>query len=372
MRHVDFIMTAIRLENISHGYGEAKEVLSGLSLEVRAGERVAIVGPSGAGKTTLLRLIGGFEKAEAGRIFIGERDVTSLPPEKRDVAFVFQNQSLYPHLTVGENLAFPLRLRGVGKKEIEERVRAVAKTLRFELPLETRPAQLSGGESQLVALGRALVRKPAVILMDEPLSDVPPNLRHYLRQELIRIHESERPPLLYVTHDHEEALAFGERVAVLAHGKIEQVGTPREIYETPATLFVAGFIGGNSAPNVIRGRIVEMDGKTFFDGAGVKKLRVGVKSGESGAAGEVSLFARPEHLQVCAPAEAWFAGVVASSEYSGAFNTFIAKLGGEIAWMARASGREFFSAGDAVALRAAPGDVHFFGKDGRVDVNVLE
>src|SRR5437868_7800312 len=194
-------MTAIRLEGISKSFSKGAPILSDLTLAIAAGEHLAIVGPSGAGKTTLLRLLAGFEKLDAGKIFFGDRDVTNLPPEQRDVGFVFQTHALYPHLTVEENLSFPLRLRGFSRSEIAKRVREMATVLRVQQFLHRRPGELSGGEAQRVALGRALIREPSILLMDEPLSSLPPDLRLQLRHELITLHARQPRPLLYVTHD---------------------------------------------------------------------------------------------------------------------------------------------------------------------------
>lgn len=360
-------MTALRLEGLTHVFkGATRPILSQLNLAVSEGERISIVGPSGAGKTTLLRLIAGFEHPQAGKVFLGERDVTGLPPEQRDIAFVFQNHSLYPQLTIGENLAFPLRLRGVSKSEIQARVRETAQLLRLELPMDARPAQLSGGESQLVALARGLIRKPAAILMDEPLSDVPPDLRHFLRQQVIRMHEAARRPLLYVTHDHEEAMVFGERVAVLAQGRIEQIGTPREIYETPATVFVATFVSGSNTQNFIRGECVQNEGFPQFKFPGFKAMRV------SSAASSPAIFIRPEHIELCAPESAWARGQIREVQYSGAFSTLVVEIESGKELLARVFGPRRFAPGEVVSLRAAPENVHLFGAVDRLNIQVLE
>jgi ABC-type sugar transport system ATPase subunit len=326
-------MTAICLQGVSKSFAKGAAVLSAIDLDVGAGERIAIVGPSGAGKTTLLRLVAGFEKPDAGRIFIGERDVTSLPPEARDVGFVFQTHALYPHLTVAQNLEFPLRLRKVARAEIDKRVKEMAALLRIEALLQRHPAEISGGEAQRVALGRALIREPAALLMDEPLSSLPPDLRLQLRHELIKLHEKQRRPLLYVTHDHEEALALGERVAVLNEGQIQQIGTPREIYEKPANRFVAAFIG-RPPMNFLPSR--------KFNGV------MGV---------------RPEHFEVCAAAEAWFSGRIEGIQYGGAYSDLVVKAeSGDL--VVRRFGDLVFKVGDALPLRAAEEHIHYFDSAG--------
>ena len=326
-------MTAIRLQGVSKSFAKGAPVLSAIDLDVRAGERIAIVGPSGAGKTTLLRLISGFEKPDAGKIFIGEREATSLPPEARDVGFVFQTHALYPHLTVAENLAFPLRLRKVARTEIDKRVKEMADLLRIESILKRLPAEISGGEAQRVALGRALIRDPAALLMDEPLSSLPPDMRLQLRHELIKLHEKQRRPLLYVTHDHEEALALGERVAVLNEGCFQQIGTPREIYEKPANRFVAAFIG-RPPMNFLPSR--------KFNGL---------------------LGVRPEHFAVCDAADAWFSARIEGIQFGGAYSDLMVKAdSGEL--IVRRFGNCQFKVGDSLPLRAADEHIHYFDSAG--------
>src|SRR4051812_20106671 len=294
-------MTAIRLEGICKSFAKGASVLSDLTLSVAGSERLAVVGPSGAGKTTLLRLIAGFEKPNAGRIFLGDREVTSLPPEQRDVAFVFQNHALYPHLTVEENLGFPLKLRCVGREEIAKRVNEMAGLLHLGRFLKRRPPELSGGEAQRVALGRALIRDPAALLMDEPLSSLPPDLRLQLRHELVKLHARQPRPLLYVTHDHEDALALGQRIAVLHEGRFQQIGTPREIYERPTHRFVAAFIG--------------------------KPTMNFIKPPEAGSPGSV-IGIRPEHFEICAEDQSMFSAKIEDVQYGGGHSDIFAVLNG--------------------------------------------
>lgn len=225
-----------------------------VSLRVQAGELLALVGPSGCGKSTLLRLVAGLETVDAGRIAIGERDVTGIAPEHRDVAMVFQSGALMSHLSVGQNLAFPLRARRVAPVERERRVGAIANLLGLDPLLARRVWAISGGERQRVALGRALVRDPACLLLDEPFAALDAPLRRELRAELRAIHRRAPRPTLHVTHDQDEALALGDRVAVMRRGRIEQVGSPQEVYERPATRFVATFIGPRGM-NVLDGRM---------------------------------------------------------------------------------------------------------------------
>lgn len=227
----------------------AVRALEQLSLNISSGELLVIVGPSGCGKTTLLRLIAGLEKATSGKIMIGGRDVTALAPKERNVAMVFQSHALYPHMTGRENLAFPLRVRKVKKNETAERVSAIARLLGIDHVMERRPAELSGGECQRIALGRALIRNPDVFLMDEPLSNLDQPLRIALRSEIKRLHGIHKWTLVYVTHDRSEALALGDRIAVMSAGKLQQVATADEIREAPANEFVRSFFGLGLTPD---------------------------------------------------------------------------------------------------------------------------
>ncbi|WP_349436016.1 ABC transporter ATP-binding protein [Pararhizobium sp. A13] len=237
-------MAEVSLQNVSKSFGES-EAVRNLTLTIRDGEFVVLLGPTGAGKTTTLRLIAGLEKPDRGRVSIGGQDMAGAAPAGRDVAFVFQQYSLYPHLTVYENLAFPLRspARRLSADEIDRRVRDVAKMVRIDHKLENRSTRLSGGEMQRVAIGRALVRKPAIYLMDEPLSSLDAKLRAELRLELKRIQSELGSTLLYVTHDQIEAMTMADRIGILKDGELVQLGTPREIYSNPVNLHVAARLG---------------------------------------------------------------------------------------------------------------------------------
>ncbi|MBI3014784.1 MAG: ABC transporter ATP-binding protein [Candidatus Tectomicrobia bacterium] len=235
-------MATVRLENLEKKFGAAT-VLSDLNLTIREGEFFTFVGPSGCGKSTLLNLIAGLDEASAGKIFFDEQVVNPLPPRERDVAMVFQSYALYPHLSVRENIAFPLRMRKTPASEIAARVQEVAGLLGIEELLGRKPRELSGGQRQRVALGRALVRKPKVFLMDEPLSNLDARLRLEMRTEIKRLHLEFPITTIYVTHDQSEALTLSDRMAVISRGIIAQCGTPQEIYAGPADLFVAQFIG---------------------------------------------------------------------------------------------------------------------------------
>jgi multiple sugar transport system ATP-binding protein len=236
-------VAAIALERIERRFANGHVALRGVDLRVADGEFMVLVGPSGCGKSTLLRLIAGLDTPTAGRVLLDDLDVTGVAPQARDLAMVFQSYALYPHMTVRENLAYGLRVRGTRPGTIAERIDAVARALGIDALLDRRPVQLSGGQRQRVALGRALVREPKAFLFDEPLSNLDPALRTQARAELLRLHRQLGATVVYVTHDQEEALTLGHRVAVLREGRLEQLGPPLELYARPANTFVAQFIG---------------------------------------------------------------------------------------------------------------------------------
>jgi ABC-type sugar transport system ATPase subunit len=235
-------MSEVRLEAVRKHFG-AVEIIKGVDLEIASGEFVVFVGPSGCGKSTLLRMVSGLESVSTGRIFIDGRDVTRLPPGERQVAMVFQSYALYPHMSVRENMSFGLRMTGAPRAEIEARVAEAARILQIEPLLERRPKQLSGGQRQRVAIGRAIVRHPKVFLFDEPLSNLDAALRVQMRVEIARLHAEIGATMIYVTHDQVEAMTLADRIVVLNHGVVEQVGAPIDLYDKPANRFVAGFIG---------------------------------------------------------------------------------------------------------------------------------
>jgi ABC-type sugar transport system ATPase subunit len=232
----------LEIKNLQKNFG-SHAILKNINLSVDAGEFVVLVGPSGCGKSTLLRTIAGLEQPTSGEIFIAGKNVTALEPQNRDVAMVFQNYALYPHMTVYENMAFGLRVRKLDRQEIENRVKSTAQLLKMEPLLERTPKELSGGQRQRVALGRALARRAPVLLFDEPLSNLDAHLRQEMRFEIKRLHGEFKNTVVYVTHDQSEALTLGDRIVVLNEGHIEQVATPAELYQHPQNRFVAGFIG---------------------------------------------------------------------------------------------------------------------------------
>jgi multiple sugar transport system ATP-binding protein len=244
----------IVLERVTKVFAGDVAAVDDISLRIEDGEFMVLVGPSGCGKSTLLRLIAGLEDVDAGAIWIGERDVTELPPRERDIAMVFQSYALYPHMSVRQNLGYGLKVRRLAKKEADDRVERVARLLRLDELLERRPAALSGGQRQRVAMGRAIVREPQAFLMDEPLSNLDAKLRVGMRAQLASLHARLHATTVYVTHDQVEAMTLGQRVAVMRDGRIQQVDTPKELYARPVNLFVASFIG-SPAMNLVEARL---------------------------------------------------------------------------------------------------------------------
>ncbi len=297
----------VRLDDVWKSFGPV-QVVKGLNLDIKDGEFVVLLGASGCGKTTALRMIAGLETVSAGRILIGDADVTNVLPKYRDIAMVFQSYALYPHMSVADNIGYPLKLRRLPAAEREARVRAAAAKVRLDGFLDRYPRQLSGGQRQRVALARAMVRQPSAFLMDEPLSNLDAKLRGQMRAELKHLQQELGVTTVYVTHDQVEAMTLAHRVAVMSDGVVQQLAPPRQIYDDPVNLLVAGFIG--SPPmNFIEG---ELDGGSFVapdtrvDGVGI------------GNAGRTVLGFRPEHATVVAPAAGLVRGEVYSVEMTGA------------------------------------------------------
>jgi multiple sugar transport system ATP-binding protein len=289
-------MAEVTLDTVGKVYPDGTEAVKELSLEIADGELMVFVGPSGCGKTTALRMVAGLEEITSGTIKIGERVVNRIPPRERDIAMVFQNYALYPHKSVYDNLAFPLRLRGLAKSDVDQRVRRIARLLELEEQLKRRPRQLSGGQRQRVAMGRAIVREPQAFLMDEPLSNLDAKLRTQMRAEIGLLHKELGVTTIYVTHDQVEAMTLGQRVAVLRKGELQQVASPQELYARPKNLFVAGFIG-SPAMNFVEGTL---DGGAVRIGDQRLEIDDRERSHHGGMTGEgdrsVIVGVRPEHL----------------------------------------------------------------------------
>jgi multiple sugar transport system ATP-binding protein len=290
----------ITFDRVGKVYPDGTVAVHELSLPIRDGELMVLVGPSGCGKTTALRMVAGLEEISEGEIRIGEQVVNALPPRERDVAMVFQTYALYPHKSVYDNLAFPLRLRRLRKEEVDQRVKHIARLLELEEQLGRKPRQLSGGQRQRVAMGRAIVREPQAFLMDEPLSNLDAKLRTQMRAEISLLHKELGVTTLYVTHDQVEALTLGQRVAVLRKGELQQVAEPQELYDRPVNLFVAGFIG-SPAMNFVEGEIEGGDG-TLAVKVGAHRLAVDERERalaaglETYAGRKLFVGIRPEHL----------------------------------------------------------------------------
>jgi multiple sugar transport system ATP-binding protein len=291
-------MAKVRFDVVRKVYGNGQVAVHGASFDIADGELMVLVGPSGCGKSTLLRMVAGLEEISAGTLSIGERVVNDVAPKDRDIAMVFQNYALYPHMTVAENLAFGLKLRGHAKSEVQRRVQGAAEALGLTSMLDTLPRAMSGGQRQRVALGRALVREPAVFLLDEPLSNLDAKLRHSVRTEIAQLHRKLGTTMIYVTHDQVEAMTLGQRIVVLNEGRVQQIDTPMALYERPANLFVAGFLG-SPAMNLLRGQLQSTSGTgmslTLADGQCVPLGELEVGPDWLGA--DIVVGVRPEHLQ---------------------------------------------------------------------------
>ena len=351
-------MATVSLRNVRKTY-DAQEVVHGVDLEVADQEFVVLVGPSGCGKSTLLRMIAGLEDISGGEIAIGERVVNEIDPKDRDVAMVFQDYALYPHLTVFQNIAFALQYRGVGKTEIARRVAQAAGILDIETLLERKPRQLSGGQRQRVAMGRAIVREPKVFLFDEPLSNLDAKLRVQMRTEIKKLRERVKTTAIYVTHDQVEAMTLADRIVLMNGGKVEQIGTPEDVYNEPATLFVAGFVGA-SAMNLVRGRI-EADARssavTLGDGA---RLALPPGRYDAHAGREVTIGLRPEHLHLAVDdASASLVGAARVVEPLGSDTLVVFDVAG-CELQARLPPRVVRRAGDSVRVTIAPESIHLF------------
>jgi len=293
-------MASVRLDNLCKNFGAVRAV-DGVSLEIPDGELMVLVGPSGCGKSTLLRLVAGLEEATSGGIFLDDREVSRVKPQDRDVAMVFQNYALFPHLNVEQNMAFSLKFRKVGKPEIRLRVAEAAEVLGLAGLLRRKPAELSGGQRQRVALGRAMVCKPKVFLLDEPLSNLDARMRAGMRAEIAELHRRLGTTMIFVTHDQTEAMTLGQRLCVLDLGQVMQIGSPMDLYRRPAHRFVGDFIG-TPGMNFVRGRLEDRDGGLAFVGSG-DGLALGLGGDlAKHAGGEVEMGIRPENISLAAGA----------------------------------------------------------------------
>ena len=358
-------MAKIILERVCKVYPGNVRAVDDFNLDISDGEFVVLVGPSGCGKTTILRMIAGLEEISSGTIRIGERVVNNVPPKDRDIAMVFQNYALYPHMTVRENMAFGLKLRKLPKREIEARVNEAAAMLGIEELLDRRPKALSGGQRQRVAVGRAIVRKPAVFLFDEPLSNLDAKMRVQMRVEISRLHRRLSTTMIYVTHDQVEAMTMGERIIVMKDGRIQQVGDPLALYDSPANRFVAGFIG-TPPMNIFAGHIREQRGLVVFEGPGGFTAIVPDKWRAALAVHcerPVTLGLRPEDIGSAAaeqtPGAPRIRAVVEMVEPMGAESYIYFRLG-DVNFVSRVDPHRKFRIGETAELPVFFDKAHFF------------
>ncbi len=329
-------MGSIKLVGVTKSFGSI-EVIPPINLEIEDGEFLVFVGPSGCGKSTLLRLIAGLEDVTSGKIEIDGRDATTIPPAKRGLAMVFQSYALYPHMSVRRNIAFPLKMAGLDKQEIDRRVSSAARVLNLTEYLQRRPGQLSGGQRQRVAIGRAIVREPAAFLFDEPLSNLDAALRVNMRLEISDLHHNLKTTMIYVTHDQVEAITMADRIVVLRAGRIEQVGSPLELYCSPRNLFVAGFIGSPKMNFISGSEAAKHDAETM-----------GI---------------RPEHINVSKGSGQW-KGKIRAVEHLGSDTYLHVNTEGLGTLTVRAGGEFNIDYGDQVYLTPDPTKIHRFDKSG--------
>lgn len=330
-------MASVSLRKLDKSYG-ALRIVKGIDLEINDGEFVVFVGPSGCGKSTTLRMVAGLESITGGEVKIGDRVVNQLPPRERDIAMVFQDYALYPHKTVRENMGFSLKVRGVSASQANASIDEAAKMLGIEHLLDRRPGQLSGGQRQRVAMGRAIVRRPQVFLFDEPLSNLDAKLRGQVRTEIKRLHQQLGTTIIYVTHDQVEAMTLADRICVLRDGRVEQIGTPLELYESPVNTFVAGFIGSPKM-NFLAGKYAEAEGAAT----------IGI---------------RPEHITVTTGENGW-SGEIVHSEMLGSDSFIYVEIGAGEPIVVREEGVTDRKAGERITLVADAAQIHRFDAQGQ-------
>ncbi|MGJ8583379.1 MAG: ABC transporter ATP-binding protein [Marinosulfonomonas sp.] len=335
-------MPSLTLKSVEKWFGDV-QVIKGVDLDINEGEFIIFVGPSGCGKSTLLRMIAGLEETSRGQILIGDRDATAEPPSKRGLAMVFQSYALYPHMSVRDNVGFPLKSAGLPVDEIKAKVDAAAKVLKLDDYMDRRPKDLSGGQRQRVAIGRSIVRDPTAFLFDEPLSNLDAALRVEMRYEIAKLHQTLKSTMIYVTHDQVEAMTLADRIVVLDGGKVAQIGAPRDLYERPANLFVAQFIG-SPRMNVIEAKTTsQIDNPKGATHVGI----------------------RPEHISIAPKGSGAVQATVDVLEYLGA-DTFVvmdAKEAGQIT--VRTTGETEYKPGQDVGLSFDAEQLHFFDEHGQ-------
>jgi multiple sugar transport system ATP-binding protein len=341
-------MSGLKIENLTKSF-DGHIILDDINIEARAGELLVVLGPSGCGKSTLLRLISGLETPDRGRIILDDRDITGLEPQKRKTALVFQNYALYPHMTVFENMAFPLRVVHTSKNEMKRIIDETAHLLELDQLLDRRPAQLSGGQRQRVALGRGLVRQPSIFLLDEPLSNLDAALRLKMRQEIVALQKRLGITMIYVTHDQVEALTMADRMAVVRDGKIHQCGTPMEIYNDPHDRYVAGFIG--TPP-------INLFADEIRDGRG---QNLPIPYGDRIADGRYEIGIRPEYIRL--DSEGAVMAEIVSAEYIGAAIHIKARAGSIVLTMTVGGQPDHYKIGQPVRLAVDVDRIFLFSPD---------
>ena len=365
-----FNLAEVKLTSVYKKYAGNVVAVSDFNLNIQDKEFVVLVGPSGCGKSTTLRMIAGLEEISEGDLFIGNKRVNDVAPKDRDIAMVFQNYALYPHMTVYQNMAFGLKLRHFPKAEIERRVKEAATILDISHLLDRKPKALSGGQRQRVALGRAIVREPQVFLMDEPLSNLDAKLRVQMRTEISKLHKRLQTTFIYVTHDQTEAMTMGDRIVVMKDGLIQQVATPQELYNTPTNLFVAGFIG-SPAMNFVSGTLVEKDGKIQFASEGMNLVLSEGKNelirNHNYIGKSVVIGIRPEHVHdepvyLETYPDGIFEAAVDVVEHMGSEMYLFLDVGGQV-FNARIVARGDVSLGDRVKLAIDMSKIHLFDKE---------
>jgi multiple sugar transport system ATP-binding protein len=353
-------MSSLKISDFRKSYG-AVEVIDGVNLDIEQGEFVVFVGPSGCGKTTLLRMVAGLEEITSGTLTIGGKVCNEVAPRDRGIAMVFQSYALYPHMTVEENMGFGLKLAGAPREVRRAKVLEVARILRMETLLKRKPASLSGGQRQRVAIGRALVRAPGVFLFDEPLSNLDAALRVEMRAELLQLHQSLGATMIYVTHDQVEAMTMADKIVVLDKGNVQQVGAPLELYNQPANLFVAGFIGAPKM-NLIRVSAAATEGPTCVEGPDLARTPVRFGIPRTAAGGNLTFGVRPHHLRV--DGNGPLSGNVVMIERLGNETIISFRAPSGQVLIAAVAGDETVHLGDSVRFGFAADKCHLFGPDG--------
>lgn len=353
-------MTTLRLEHIGKIYGKNVEAVKNFSMEIEEGEFIILVGPSGCGKSTTLRMIAGLESITGGNLYLDGERINEVSEKERDMAMIFQNYALYPHMTVYENMAFGLRMRKTEKAQIDKIVTDTAKVLNLEHLLKRKPKALSGGEKQRVAMGRAIVRNPRVFLMDEPLSNLDAKLRVQMRSEISKLHRRLGTTVIYVTHDQVEAMTLGTRIVVMNQGEIQQIGTPENIYDYPCNIFTAGFIG-TPQMNFIEGEVIRK-GTLYVLSTGECLFPLPQNAGMEDCFGKkVILGIRPEDITICTEESESAAGIIQRKEMAGAEVYLYIKI--KDTGLTLRAPRQAYCMGKEIKVRFNPDKIHLFDKN---------